>query len=170
MPSSFSVAFTTERWQGRRAKELYSEERGYGVRDKSGVFSVSAPFLISAEGNPYGVVTINSSKMLIIERVLKDNFFLYLALFLVLNNQVFILYYFTSKRQKEIIDRHYAKPYMKQHSVGALKVMRKILEEIIEDHPEEPKRVEKAEESKDTEKTGSKKIISFSRFISKNSK
>lgn len=170
VPSSFSVAFTKEGWQGRRAKRLYSGEKGYGVRDKSGVFSVSVPFLMDADGNPYGVVTINSSKTLIMKKVLEDNLLLYLALFVVLNNQVFILHYFASRKQKEIIDRHYAKPYMKQHSVGALKVMRKILEEIIEDHPEEPKRIETAEDAKNTEKTDSRKIIFFSKFISKNNK
>ncbi|WP_462137629.1 hypothetical protein [Candidatus Mycalebacterium sp.] len=170
IPSSFGVTFTKESFQSRRPQQLYSEERGYGVRDKGGVFSVSAPFLVGADGNPYGVVTINSSKTLIMKQVLKDNLLLYIALLIVLNNQVFILHYFASKRQKEIIDKHYARPYMKQHSLGALRVMRKILEEIIEDCPEEPKRVETAaEDSKDADKTGSKKIISFSRFISRNS-
>ncbi|QMU56540.1 MAG: hypothetical protein GKS04_05305 [Candidatus Mycalebacterium zealandia] len=170
VPSSFDVAFTKENFQGRQTRQLYSEERGYGVRDKGGVFTVSAPFLVGTDGNPYGVVTINSSKTLIMKQVLKDNLLLYIALLVVLNNQVFILHYFATKRQKEIIDKHYAKPYMKQHSVGALKVMRKILEEIIDDCPEEPKIIETAaEDSKDAEKTGSKKVISLSRFISRNS-
>jgi len=123
VPSSFEVFFTKEAWEGRRLRGIYSE-RGYGVRDKSGVFSVSVPFLVGLDGIPFGVVTINSSKGLIMKKVLKDHLLLYLALFVVLNNQVFILHYFATRKQKNIIDRHYARPYLKVHSIGALKAER----------------------------------------------
>ncbi|MGI9558502.1 MAG: hypothetical protein ACR2NQ_02385 [Thermodesulfobacteriota bacterium] len=169
-PSSFGVAFMRETGETGFRGSLYSPKKGYGVVDGGGTYSVTVPFLMGADGNPYGVITINSSKTLIMKKVLRDNILLYLALFVVLNNQVFILHYFTQKRQKDIIDKGYTRPYMKQHSIGALKVMRKILEEIIEDHPEERKTNNPAAEApQDGKKAGGKKIISISKFISKNS-
>ncbi len=166
VPSSFGVVFTKEAWEARQARSMYSD-RGYGVSDKGGFFSVSVPFLVGVDGNPYGVVTINSSKTLIMKQVLKDHLLLYLALFVVLNNQVFILHYFATRKQKNIIDKHYARPYLKVHSIGALKVMRKILEEIIEDHPGEPAKKETAHSPEDEKKAGSKKIIPLSQFLSR---
>ena len=170
VPSSFEVLFTKEGRKGQEARNLYSD-RGYGVRETGGILSVSVPFLMGADGDPYGVVTVNSSRVLVMKKVLLDNFLLYLALFVVLNNQVFILRYLASRKRKEIIDKNYAKPYMKQRSIGALKVMRQVLEEIIEDHPKEQREKDKTAKTSETEKkTGSKKIISFSGFLSKNNR
>ncbi len=170
VPSSFLVLFTNEGSEGREARSLYSD-RGYGVREAAGMLSVSVPFLMRADGNPYGVITVNSSRSQILKKVFLDNSLLYLALFIVLNNQVFILRYLVSRKRKEIIDKNYARPYMKQRSIGALKVMRQVLEEIIEDHPEEPgKKDRTAKTSEAANKPGSKKVISFSGFLSKNSK
>lgn len=168
-PDSFRVMFMEEA-ESAGGERPYSG-RGYGVRDEGGMFSVSVPFLARAGTNFHGVVTINTSKRLLMRKVLEDNLFLYLALFIVLNNQVFILRYLLSRRQKDIIDRNYARPYLKQHSIGALKVMRKILDEIVEDHNEEqPKRKDpSAGASGSGGKPGSKKIISISQFLSKNS-
>ncbi len=167
-PASFRVIFMKE-MRDKQASDFYSE-KGYGVRDTGRMFSVTVPFLTGADGRPYGVVTIDSSKRMIMRKVLGDNFLLYLALFVVLNNQVFILYYLFSKRQKDIIDRNYARPYLKQHSIGALRVMRKILDEIVEDNPEEPQGKEAKTQSSETgKKSGSRKIISISQFLSRNS-
>ncbi len=168
-PVSFNVMFMKENRDAR--PEGFYSDGGYGARDEGGIFSVAVPFLAGTGETPYGVVTINSSKRLVMRKVFEHNFLLYLALFVVLNNQVFILRYFSSRRQKDIIDKNYARPYMKQHSIGALKVMRKILDEIVEDHHEEPYKGDpKTNAPRTGKKPDSQKIISISTFLSKTSK
>ena len=49
---------------------------------------------------------------------------------IVLNNQAFIFYLLTRKK-KEVI---FEKGYLKEHSIGALKIMHKVLGDIIDDH------------------------------------
>lgn len=167
-PSSFRVAFARE-GAFEDGKSPFYFEKGHSLKVENGTYSVTAPFLA---GEPYGgVVTIDTPRSALVGKVLGDNLLLYLALFIVLNNQVVILHYLISKRQKNIIEKGYTRPYMKQHSIGALKVMRKILEEIIEDHPGEvkPGEVKRAPEAggkaadEDT-----RKVISLSRFLNKN--
>lgn len=163
-PSSFRVAFANEGGYRAGDKE-FSFEKGYAISDEGGIYSISVPFLA---GDPYGgVVTMETPRSALIGKVLRNNLLLYLALFIVLNNQVFILHYLISKRRQNIIDKGYTKPYMKQHSIGALKVMRKILEEIIEDHPEEIKKNAPAATDPSAAEE-SKKVISLSRFLNKN--
>ena len=165
-PSSFRVAFAREgRLQGRENSFYF--EKGYAINDEGGMYSISVPFLA---GEPYGgIVTIETPRSALVSKVLRDNLLLYLALFIVLNNQVFILHYLISKRQQNIIDKGYTKPYMKQHSIGALKVMRKILEEIIEDHPGEVKKnAPAADAGNPPAEEEPKKVISLSRFLNKN--
>lgn len=165
-PTSFRVMFTKEYGNGRGAD--FSFEKGYGIRDAGKVFSVSVPFLPGADGTPYGFVTINSSKGMIMRQVIENNFLLYIALFIVLNNQVFILRYYASRKRKDIVNKNYVKPYLKQHSIGALKVMRKILDEIVEDHPDDAPRKKVPKTDDETGKgTGSKKIVSISQFLSR---
>jgi len=164
-PSSFRVMFTKEYGNGQEA-DFYSE-KGYGIRDARGVFSVSIPFLPGADGVPYGFVTINSSKRMIVRQVIENNFLLYMALFIVLNNQVFILRHYSSRKRKDIVNKNYVKPYLKQHSIGALKVMRKILDEIVEDHPDEPRKKIPQTDDETGKGTGSKKIVSISPFLSR---
>ena len=161
-PSSFNVMFNEEAgWRG----QVYLE-KGYGITSKDGIYSISVPFSVGAGGYSSGVVTVNTSSKAVMSKVLKDNMLLYLALLVVLNNQVFILYYLTSKRQQDIIDKTYAIPYMKTHSIGALKVMRKILEEIIEDHPEEMAKKNSDADSGAVDEEP-KKVIPLSKFLDK---
>lgn len=164
-PTSFRVMFTKEYGNGREADFYF--EKGYGIRDAGNVFSVSVPFLPGADGTPYGFVTIDSSKGMIMRQVIENNFLLYIALFIVLNNQVFILHYYVSRKRKDIVNKNYVKPYLKQHSIGALKVMRKILDEIVEDHPDEPRKKIPKTDDETGRGTGSKKIVSISQFLSR---
>jgi len=133
-PKFFSVVFKKDvenslTPDGLFMKEFYPEE-GYTVKDINGIISVSVPFSTQAETEPYGIVKIDSDTKAILKKVLADNYLLYAAMLIVLNNQAFI-FYLLMRKKKEII---FEKGYLKEHSIGALKIMHKVLGDIIDDH------------------------------------
>ena len=72
------------------------------------------------------------------KKVFADNFLLYVAILVVLNNQAFILYLFFRRRKEEV--PFGVEGYLKEHSISALKLMHKVLGDIIEDHVSEDKK------------------------------
>lgn len=134
----YSVVFKKDVEQGAVSgyflKDFYPEE-GYSVKKGDGRISVSVPFVTPAKEEPFGIVKINSDNKTLIKKVFSDNFLLYAAMLVVLNNQAFILYLFSRrKKEEQIID----KGYLKEHSIGALKVMHKVLGDIVDDHATSP--------------------------------
>ena len=71
------------------------------------------------------------------KKVFADNFLLYVAILVVLNNQAFILHLFLRRKKEEI---PFSEGYLKEHSISALKLMHKVLGDIIEDHASEDKK------------------------------
>ena len=113
-----------------RYKEDFYPTGGYTVKKVGGSISVSVPFLRSGESSPFGIVKIESSTRTLMQKVLMDNFLLYSAILLVLNNQAFILYLIL-RRKREVV---FEKGYLKEHSIGALTIFHKVLGDIIADH------------------------------------
>lgn len=169
-PKFFSVVFKDELEQqqgGMFIKEV-DPVKGYSVFDRDGVISVAVPFSIKDSLSPKGIVKIDSETTAIAKRVLSENFLLYAAMLVVFNNQAFILY-LLNRKKKEVV---FEKGYLRANSVGALKIMHKILGDVITDHELEEKGIQKDDgTSKSTdEKTGDKNVISFSSLSDKKKK
>ena len=166
-PKFFSVVFKKDVEKGSVAgyfmKDFYPEE-GYSVKKQDGMISVLVPFATEQHKVPFGIVRINSDTKTLIKKVFSDNFLLYAAMIIVLNNQALILYLFSRRKKEVLID----KGYLKEHSVGALKIMHKVLGDIIEDHPASDKKLSEANLKKDQELT--KNVISISNLASKRDK
>ncbi len=161
-PKFFSVVFRDD-FMGKSESnnnlflsEFYPEG-GFSVRDTDGVISVSVPFSTRMETEPFGIVKIDSDTKSILKRVFADNYLLYLAMLIVLNNQAFILY-LLMKRKKEVV---FDKGYLREHSIGALKIMHKVLGDIIQDHKTDVEYVEHKENAGKIHGS-SKNVISIS--------
>lgn len=163
-PKFFSVVFKKDVQKGKASGYFMQDfypEAGYDVKKRNGIISVSVPFSFQQKTEPIGIVKIDSDTKTIAKKVFADNFLLYAAMLVVLNNQAFI-FHLLLRRKKEVI---FEKGYLKEHSIGALKIMHKVLGDIIEDHQvgvsvEEP-----------TKKQGdSKKVISISELVEKRKK
>lgn len=140
-PKFFSVTFTkqgeNEMASGHFLESTYPPE-GYSVEKYAGKISVSVPFLAPQAEGPLGIVKIDSDTKTLMKEVFADNFLLYVAILVVLNNQAFILYLFFRRRREEV--PFGGEGYLKEHSVSALKLMHKVLGDIIEDHASEDKK------------------------------
>lgn len=141
-------------------KDDFYPKKGYSVGDHYGVISVSVPFALQGRSEPFGIVKIESDTHAIMEKVLSDNFLFYAAVLVVLNNQAFIFYLLLRKR-KEVI---FEKGYLKEHSIGALKIMHKVLGDIIGDHEGGEEPIKKPGDN------SSKKVISISELVEKRKK
>lgn len=171
----YSVIFKKDVEQGDVSgyfmKDFYPEE-GYSVNKRDGRISVSVPFASPQKQEPFGIVKINSDNKTLIKKVFSDNFLLYAAMLVVLNNQAFILYLFSRRKKEEhLID----KGYLKEHSIGALKVMHKVLGDIVDDHSTAPDAAgkddkKKKESEKKVNQELSKNVISISNLASKRKK
>ena len=142
-PKFFSVVFNNE---GLLTNE-YNFEGGYSVKDSNGILSVLVPFSGTNQSEQLGIVKIDSDTRAILKKVFANNYLLYAAMLVVLNNQAFI-FYLLMRRKREVV---FEKGYLKEHSIGALKIMHKVLGDIIEDHqsefePEDNKRKTQEEE------------------------
>ncbi len=138
-PKFFSVTFPKERQPSiaPEASEHLIEDtyplEGYSVERYAGKISVSVPFFATRQTEgPLGIVKIDSDTRTLMKRVFADNFLLYAAILVVLNNQAFILNLFFRRKKEEI--PFTKEGYLKEHSIGALKLMYKVLGDIIEDH------------------------------------
>ncbi|GBD39285.1 hypothetical protein HRbin37_01559 [bacterium HR37] len=162
-PEFFSIVLKKDIERGKVAgyfmKDFYPED-GYSVKKHKGMISVIVPFNIRAseKSEPFGIVKIDSDTKSIAKKVIADNFLLYAAMIVVLNNQAFIFYLLLRKR-KEVV---FEKGYLKEHSIGALKIMHKVLGDIIQDH--EGGIVNKKDEPL-RKKREEKKVISISELI-----
>ena len=139
-PKFLSVTFMkqpdSEMASGHFLEDTYPPE-GYSVEKYAGKISVSVPFLSPQVNGPLGIVKIDSDTKTLMKKVFADNFLLYVAILLVLNNQAFILHLFYRRRKEEI---PFSEGYLKEHSISALKLMHKVLGDIIEDHTSEDKK------------------------------
>jgi len=115
--------------------EDFNPESGYSVKNRNGVISVSVPFRVQETTEPFGLVKIDSDTKALLKKVLADNFLLYAAMLVVLNNQAFI-FYLLLRRKKEVV---FEKGYIKEHSLGSLRLMHKVLGDMIEDNMNETK-------------------------------
>ncbi len=133
-PEFFSVVFKKDVdrgfVRGYFNKDFYPDA-GYSVQKKEGLISVTVPFITREQSEPFGLVKISSDNMTILKQVFSDNFLLYVAMLILFNNQAYIFYLFTRKKKEEVL---VDKGYLKEHSIGALKIMHRVLGEIIEDH------------------------------------
>jgi hypothetical protein len=164
-PKFFSVVFKKDVEKGKASGYFMQDfypEGGYDVKKRNGIISVSVPFTFQQKTEPIGIVKIDSDTKTIAKKVLADNFLLYAAMLVVLNNQAFI-FYLLLRRKKEVV---FEKGYLKEHSIGALKIMHKVLGDIIEDHEVGIQAGEPAKKQADS----SKKVISISELVEKRKK
>lgn len=143
-PKFFSVIFNREGF----LTNDYDLEEGYSVKDSNGILSVLVPFSGRDHSEYLGLVKIDSDTSAILKKVFADNYLLYAAMLIVLNNQAFIFYLLT-RRKREVV---FEKGYLKEHSIGALKIMHKVLGDIIEDHqteiePDDKKKIQEADKN-----------------------
>ena len=166
-PKFFSVVFKKDVEKGSVGglfnKDFYPEE-GYSVKKNRGIISVTVPFVTRQQSEPFGIVKIDSDNMTILKKVFADNFLLYVAMLVVFNNQAYILYLFTRKKKEEVL---VDKGYLKEHSIGALKIMHKVLGDIIEDHPADD---EKTAGDQAKANDPSKNVISISKLMTRKEK
>ncbi|MCZ6638336.1 MAG: hypothetical protein O6830_00030 [Candidatus Dadabacteria bacterium] len=153
-PKFFSVVFNREGF----LTNDYDWEEGYSVKDSNGILSVLVPFSGRDQSEYLGLVKIDSDTSAILKKVFADNYLLYAAMLIVLNNQAFIFYLLT-RRKREVV---FEKGYLKEHSIGALKIMYKVLGDIIEDHQTE---IEPDDKRKSQE--ADKNVISISDLADK---
>jgi hypothetical protein len=153
-PKFFSVVFNREGF----LTNDYDLEEGYSVKDSNGILSVLVPFSGRDQSEYLGLVKIDSDTRAILKKVFADNYLLYAAMLIVLNNQAFIFYLLT-RRKREVV---FEKGYLKEHSIGALKIMHKVLGDIIEDHQTE---IEPDDKKKSQE--ADKNVISISDLADK---
>lgn len=139
--------------------EDFNPESGYSVKNRNGVISVSVPFTVQETTEPFGIVKIDSDTKAIFKKVLADNFLLYAAMLVVLNNQAFI-FYLLLRRKKEVV---FEKGYIKEHSVGSLRVMHRLLGDMIEDHVNDT-------EERTTNQESNKNVISITDIADKRKK
>lgn len=136
-PKFFSVTFNNAEGDGPPSghfmKDSYAPEQ-YSVEKYGGRISVSVPFLTTRTEDPLGIVKIDSDTSAIMKKVFADNFLLYVAMLVLFNNQAFILYLFTRRKREPIPFAGDAEGYLREHSVSALRIMHKVLGDIIEDH------------------------------------
>jgi hypothetical protein len=88
------------------------------------------PFYIESSEKPYGVVRIETSNIPILTEVLYNNGIFYMLLFLILNNQAFLFYLWMRKKKSLDVETG----YLKESSLGSIKIMHKLLGDVIEDH------------------------------------
>ncbi len=153
-PKFFSVIFNREGF----LTNDYDLEEGYSVKDSNGILSVLVPFSGRDQSEYLGLVKIDSDTSAILKKVFADNYLLYAAMLIVLNNQAFIFYLLT-RRKREVV---FEKGYLKEHSIGALKIMHKVLGDVIEDHQTE---IEPDDKKKSQE--ADKNVISISDLADK---
>jgi len=153
-PKFFSVIFNREGF----LTNDYDLEEGYSVKDSNGILSVLVPFSGRDHSEYLGLVKIDSDTSAILKKVFADNYLLYAAMLIVLNNQAFIFYLLT-RRKREVV---FEKGYLKEHSIGALKIMHKVLGDVIEDHQTE---IEPDDKKKSQE--ADKNVISISDLADK---
>ena len=164
-PKFFSVTFPKEQQPSiaseasdRLIEDTYPLE-GYSVERYAGKISVSVPFFATKQTEgPLGIVKIDSDTKTLMKKVFADNFLLYAAILVVLNNQAFILHLFFRRKKEEI--PFTKEGYLKEHSIGALKLMYKVLGDIIEDHEDTKDKKSRADETK---------VISISNVAGKSS-
>ena len=117
-----------ENFQKDDAAEINKDEK-YFFNNK---YVAIRPFYETNE-KPMGVVRVEVDNIPLILRTLSTNAVFYLLLFLILNNQAFLFYLWTKKKRPPISDTS----YIKESSIGSIKIMQKIINQIIEDHKNE---------------------------------
>ncbi len=137
-PKFFSVVLMRDVKKGGlldQFRDSFYPQDGYRVTKGGGVVSVSVPFKVRGYSEPFGFVKIDSDTLALKESVFTENVILYAAILVILNNQAFILHLLL-RRRKEV---EFEKGYLKEHSIGALKIFHRVLGDIIEDHEVEAK-------------------------------
>jgi len=90
------------------------------------------PFFLNGYDKPYGIVRIETSTIPILADVLAHSGIFYLFLYLILNNQAFLFYLWVRKKKDVVLEQG----YLKESSLGAIKIMHKLLGDVIDDHKE----------------------------------
>lgn len=164
-PKFFSVRFAKDLNYSDENKGVFMQDmdpKDYKVENKAGMISVSVPFTIKDMMEPYGIIKIDSDKSAIAKKVLSDNFLLYAAMLVVFNNQAFIVFLLL-RRKKEVV---FEKGYLRENSLGALKIMHKLLGDMIVDNETIPDKPDT--ESSDISRNSNKKnVISISSIYDK---
>lgn len=135
-PKFFSVRFAKDINYPNENQGVFMRDvdpKAFKVENKAGVISVSVPFTIKDMLEPYGIIKIDSDKSAIAKKVLSDNFLLYVAMLVLFNNQAFIVF-LLFRRKKEVV---FEKGYLRENSLGALKIMHKLLGDMIVDNEAE---------------------------------
>ena len=146
-------------------RDEFNSKEGFLLEDKGWITSISVPFFVKGETEPFGVVKIEADEKALMKKVLESNAIMYLTLFLLFNNQIFVIYALL-RRRKEVI---FEKGYLREHSIGALKIMYKVLGDVIADH-EGGEEEEKPSVEEKNKKTRDNKVIRFSELLEKKKK
>jgi hypothetical protein len=118
--------------QGDLEKILDSPQK-YRFQETQEEVSVNVPLYNEGAKKPYGIVRVTSTIAHLQRDVFFKNFFLYLAIVLLYNSQLLLIYLYQRQRKKETVV-YLEKGYLREHAIGALKLQHKILGDIIADH------------------------------------
>ncbi len=114
-------------------RQVFENPNKYRIQETAKEVTVNVPLYHGYGEKPYGMVQIVTTISNLSRDVFYKNFFLYLAIILLYNSQVLLLYLLWRQRRKETVV-YLEKGYLKEHAIGALKLQHKILGDIIADH------------------------------------
>lgn len=146
-----------------KLENMLANPREYRVQETANEVIVNVPLYHGKARNPYGIVQIATNISNLSRDVFYKNFFLYLAIFLLYNSQILLIYLYRRQRKRETVI-YLEKGYLKEHAIGALKLQHKILGDIIADH-EDIESPPKAEISQRHESKESPKVVLLEKRI-----
>jgi hypothetical protein len=114
-------------------RQVFENPKKYRILETAEEVTVNIPLYHGYGGEPYGIVQIATTIRNLPRDIFYKNFFLYLAIILLYNSQILLLYLYRRQRKRETVV-YLEKGYLKEHAIGALKLQHKILGDIIADH------------------------------------
>ncbi len=107
--------------------------RGWAVTDREGVITVTQLFQLEGATVDYGAVVVPMSRRAVYSDLFQRNQALYLSVGFMYLAQV-LLAFLVLRTPRSDGDILFEKGYLRERALGALKLQRKILDGIIEDH------------------------------------
>ncbi len=111
--------------------EAVDFDQPYTVQRDGKNVTVTVPFALDGREAYYGIVRIPTPASAIYGSLLAKNVSVYLTVAFLFGAQAILSWLLLSKRRREIL---FEKGYLREHALGALKLQRRILDGIIQDH------------------------------------
>ncbi len=114
-------------------RQIFENPDKFRIQETPEEVKINVPLYRGHGDKPYGIVQVSNTITNLRRDIFFKNFFLYLAIILLYNSQIFLIYLYRRQRRKQTVV-YLEKGYLKEHAIGALKLQHKILGDIIADH------------------------------------